>query len=392
MRRGIRVLSSGERMELSLLVFFDGPSDIPLPDGPLPEPPLPRPPIPDPPWPDKPIRWWLDPKWNYRDLSNLHVMSTSGTCAEKPGFYCDLNPKDLDDPQALADLNNLIEDPGPEGYLRQLRELIEMPIATPSQRYRKFFATYDANTHRVLIPAVAAPMLVLPGYASDTRLNDITDASSALTIGVFLRWKFPDASADFSEIDTTVEPDYAAACEFVKDRIGQLSTLQLEFFAQLAPGGDSDELAAASAEAFAHFANGSLRLQLKNKFWTTQPSSAFFFHFAQFAFAACKVDVPEHFQWQRILPGLVAAQEVFQRVYRPNVQSPHFDDYRACNYDVMQVYSTSEMNALAAKYAPWANLLASASSTDVQAGLNGLAKQMGANLKAACPAGVPIVT
>lgn len=138
------------------------------------------------------------------------------------------------------------------------------------------------------------------------------------------------------------------------------------------------------------FANGELRLQLPSKFWTTQPSSGFFFYWALYGFLAVQLGVPGHAQWEGLLPGLVAAQEIFARVYAPHGTSRHLDNYRACNYDVRQVWTASEKLALREKYALFAAKLADPTKTTE--GLNDLAARMGANLTAACPDGVPDIS
>jgi hypothetical protein len=106
-------------------------------------------------------------------------------------------------------------------------------------------------------------------------------------------------------------------------------------------------------EAFEDFSNGGLRILLpKSKLWTTQPSSAFYFLFAEFAFIACDSDISAS-SWERIANVLVRTQEVFCNAYKPPTPPPGppvFGDYGACHFCANKPYSSHQIAKLRASY------------------------------------------
>ena len=94
------------------------------------------------------------------------------------------------------------------------------------------------------------------------------------------------------------------------------------------------------------FANGELRLQLpSNLAWTTQPSSAYYFFFAEFALLAIDlgVDVPV---WSKLLNVLVRTQRMVFSVYKASVRKPGFGDYSPCSFDPGRSWPCSEREEL----------------------------------------------
>lgn len=84
--------------------------------------------------------------------------------------------------------------------------------------------------------------------------------------------------------------------------------------------------------AFEAFANGALRIEPSPGAWTTQPSSAYYFHFAELAMLAIDNDV-EPVTWFRLLNVLVRTQPIFTQTYFPGIGTGGtLARYIACNY------------------------------------------------------------
>lgn len=100
----------------------------------------------------------------------------------------------------------------------------------------------------------------------------------------------------------------------------ELSTLQLDLvrkhFSQTAKCGGPRWIDVEAFDcAFIAFAAGQLWSEGSN-LWYSKPDTAFFFFFAEFAFAAielCKDDA----EWKSLLPSLVSGQSVFASVFEP---------------------------------------------------------------------------
>jgi hypothetical protein len=91
--------------------------------------------------------------------------------------------------------------------------------------------------------------------------------------------------------------------------------------------------------AFEQFANGELRHRVvpapltQIGFWITQPSSAFYVFFAEFAFLALECGVDE-LRWKELANAMARTQKIYFDVYAPRSGNDFaFRDYRACNFD-----------------------------------------------------------
>jgi hypothetical protein len=222
----------------------------------------------------------------------------------------------------------------PAGYASDLEALLHGAPDTPTTRYRKYFATLNLRTHPDLIETL--PDAELPRAMKDDRNQWIGWLVAILHDRVVNRARAYVKSPDVPWKDTV-----GAGIE----RITELSRIQLQVADEWF-GGDATPF----REAFEMFANGALRLQLPNLAWTTQPSSGYFFYFAEFALLAMDQDV-DAARWGQLAPTLVRAQHVFARVYPPaKPNEATFSSYRACNYDPLQVYSASELAQLEIDY------------------------------------------
>lgn len=106
---------------------------------------------------------------------------------------------------------------------------------------------------------------------------------------------------------------------------------------------DRDETAVEVAEAFEAFAAGELLLRGRGPEGPIrlggEPDSAFFFFWGEFAALALELEVDGP-TWERWLPALVGAQEVFLTAYRPpnrhdgagRACAPVFGDYGPVNH------------------------------------------------------------
>lgn len=100
------------------------------------------------------------------------------------------------------------------------------------------------------------------------------------------------------------------------------------------------------------FANGALRLELKDRFpgvWTTQPSSANFFLFAELGFAAAHCEIDRSW-WEFATNVFTRAQRIYARTYAPRLPRPSFTDYRACNFRTKQCFEEWEIAELRAEF------------------------------------------
>jgi hypothetical protein len=139
--------------------------------------------------------------------------------------------------------------------------------------------------------------------------------------------------------------------------------------------------------AFERFAAGQLRLRTASGFWSTQPSSGWYFYFAELALlggeeghvASALLTPAERAQWRDLANVLVRSQELFTKAYDPKHgdcaeparrASPFPEDYCGCALDATVVTPRVIENART-KYAPFA--------------FGALADQAAANAEAAFP-------
>jgi hypothetical protein len=110
-------------------------------------------------------------------------------------------------------------------------------------------------------------------------------------------------------------------------------------------------------DAYERFANGELGLYLESGEWACEPSSGYFFLFAEFALLAADPALAEVFggdqvTWQGLCGVLVRVQELYCRVYKPSGNGPFdFSSYSAENYYGNRELSRGEVRDLRKKYA-----------------------------------------
>jgi hypothetical protein len=104
---------------------------------------------------------------------------------------------------------------------------------------------------------------------------------------------------------------------------------------------DNSEGLARFERAYEMFANGELGLYLpQSSAWTCEPSSGYYFLFAEFALLATDPATPlaaalgeDRALWERLCNVLVRTQEIFCRVYAPRrTRKRDFASYTATNY------------------------------------------------------------
>lgn len=265
--------------------------------------------------------------------------SVSGqTCAEDPDFL------EYQPPSAAA-----AQSFGPGEYMAALDTLLAAAPDTPATKYRKYFAELNRQTNPNLIDALKAQSIPLQGVPADhdTRKGLIDWIISTLGTRVTERARGYAANP--------CPPLTGVPNTELHYRVRELSTLQLLLIDSLLPkpgclwnwipflGFDHPGF----EEAYEMFANGDLRLQLDNLAWTTQPSSGYYFFFAEFALLAIELGIDAG-RWRRLSRALIRTQPVFSRVYKPGAgENLVFETYRSCNYDPWSIFTPSEMKGLA---------------------------------------------
>jgi len=240
------------------------------------------------------------------------------------------------------------------------RALCAAPDA-PLTRHRRLFAQFDRHTNRRFFPLLEAQGLV--------------SSAEATARGLALDLVLPELEARVrsrvtegrSGLGLTVgERDLAPLVDF-------LSRVQIDRLRRSLPEGTFGESDLGELEdAFELFANGELRWRLPNLAWAAQPSSGYYFFFAEFAFLACELHAAHAPLWRRMLPCLVRTQEIFARVYAPRGTAPaDFDSYRACNFDSGGAFSSAEKRHLREAYrtAPCLDTLATGNARRALPGL-----------------------
>jgi len=253
-----------------------------------------------------------------------------GTCLDEPTAFLRVLASGSEDPAARA----WFRIRGPTELLDALDDLLASAPDTPVTRYRKYFADLNRNTHSAYIPTLVDAGVLTP-CESEERRAAIHRVRNRCQDRIFERM----SSVHLSGACTHFEPSG------IKQAVELLSTLQLGLLDKHMHG-----RLAEIEEAYEMFANGALRLQLDDLRWSTQPSSAFYFAFGEFALFAMDdgVDVE---RWRQLAPVLIRTQSVYRRVYAPTVDSPTFDSYSPCAYDPRRTFGCRELRALAESYA-----------------------------------------
>ncbi|HED65675.1 MAG TPA: hypothetical protein ENJ09_08990 [Planctomycetes bacterium] len=225
----------------------------------------------------------------------------------------------------------------PVDYLNELEAAIEALPAGPLRAGRSFFFELDRRSEAALAPVTLPPA----EYAAHrSALNG--------ALGGLVR-RFESRFAG----DGTPTPVSGA----LRQDVGHFSTLLARLARAAFPAAGTSESAGvevpALAAAFERFANGELRLFLPGVgVWTTQPSSGFYFFFAELAFACIELDIDADL-WRPVLPTLVATQRIFADLYRPDpveVPAPDQADYHPRWFDASRQWTEERKRALRSEF------------------------------------------
>ena len=209
----------------------------------------------------------------------------------------------------------------------------------PDDRDRQYFAKLNLHTHPELMDSLP-PGEVKGGTGH--RKDLIKSIKDSLTT------RLPTRLDDYLKDPTT--PKSYTETPATQHDTGELSDLQLGFVREYfgLAGGDVD--VPAFGNAFMKFANGSLRYQLPNLAWAIQPSSGYFFFFAEFAFLAIDSGCDPNL-WRRLAPYLVRAQHAFASAYRPrDPQNATISSYGSCDYGSDKALDDADLAKLEVTY------------------------------------------
>jgi hypothetical protein len=260
------------------------------------------------------------------------ALTAPGTCADDAEYL--LTPVPI-----TVTVGGVSTSVGPPEYQAALDAELGSAPNTPATRYRRYFAELNRQTQPLLVDALN---LGLSAAQTTGRKLNVDRAKSLLTSRVQERAK---------SLAVTTPPANSLIVPVIQD----LSTLQLQIIDDhFLRGGilHLDEF----NDAFEMFANGELRLQLPTWNWTTQPSSGYYFFFAEFALLAIDMTI-DAVRWAQLAPPLVRTQHIFARVYKPADPNPGLASYGPCDYDPLRIYSTTEKASLVTTH-PYATPLA----------------------------------
>lgn len=241
----------------------------------------------------------------------------------------------------------------PESYLANLDAYFASAPDEPRTRYQKFFVDLDRKTSGYLLNLATEPALI---HAAPDVKAWIQSTGGALEDRVKARLAHQGPSAPTLPSLAAGQPtSYAAQLSkwflaVIKDQ---------PFF--FGPGGGF--LLDRFEEAFEMFAEGELREEIEPNVWATQPSSAGFFQFAEFATLVIDNelhdvqldDVQKAIDkglWHDVLNVMVRMQEAFMVIYGPGCDPPYDPGkYVACNYHLSADCPAPTTSYLKLKYA-----------------------------------------
>jgi hypothetical protein len=215
-------------------------------------------------------------------------------------------------------LETVLEDP--LRLFEARREAIERTVDPEVKKYQIFYWHYDHETHPRLIPENPD----IPEEEKIKRRSIIVQTAPILSRRVIERARIAGTGGTPDPGELPQVPDHSW--------VQYLSELQLNIMRQYLPDGYRGIDVTACGEAFEMFTNGELRVEVVDGVWNSEPDSAFEFSFAEFAFVAIDngVDVGE---WSPLLNAMVMSQEIFTKVYKPDLPSPYFySDYVSTNF------------------------------------------------------------
>ncbi len=198
----------------------------------------------------------------------------------------------------------------------------------PRSNSTQFFWGLDRETHADVLK-VAVPSEI----DRELRAKSINRAMSILRDRLIERAKLRTKGEALTPLTTPISKDDLA---FLKD----ISDLQLRIigkhFDLTSQKGLSD-----FEQTFEMFANGELRLRLDSGAYACQPSSGYYFLFAEFALLAADTSAPlaayigaaDAATWGKVCNVLVRTQKIFCEMYASSNGSPlTFEAYAASNY------------------------------------------------------------
>lgn len=225
---------------------------------------------------------------------------------------------------------------GPLEYLNQL-ELELWQKESKKNSYRDFFFDMDRKTELKLAEQYLAPM------DFDILEDSLPVVMKALTKRFNHRYEEFAADADLC---TPCEK-----CKGAKLEVQHFSTVLIDLMKTHLDDGSGGIDFDKGEEAYEMFANGELRLQLPDSLaWTTQPSSAFYFYFGEFALLCVELEV-DVAVWSQLANVLVRTQRIFADVYPSAADNPAFEDYSACSFKEWRMWTGSEKQKLKDDYA-----------------------------------------
>jgi hypothetical protein len=133
--------------------------------------------------------------------------------------------------------------------------------------------------------------------------------------------------------------------------VEKLSKMQLQLVDACFQGSDGKFDGERFHRAFQAFANGELRHPVRIpgtadvEFFVTQPSSAYYLFFAEFAFLACECKVDEK-RWSELANAMTYTQRIFAKAYSPSHRGARFRDFVATNFHPDKRMSAGEIGAL----------------------------------------------
>ncbi len=198
---------------------------------------------------------------------------------------------------------------------------------------QKFFADLDSETHYRLFHHRVLCVDPDDCYEYDYRKNAIDYVASKLLERLTERAK-----------TYTADPELTGAGAYTPST--SVSAGYLDYVAELFQSVVEKHYGAGAAfdkaafdQAFERFACGELRIEVTAKdttAWACQPSTGFYFLFAELAFARLDVNANEE-PWKSALAVLVRTQPMFCTVYAPDPIPPNaqLQHYNACNFDAL---------------------------------------------------------
>ncbi len=228
----------------------------------------------------------------------------------------------------------------PVGYLESLDARLKVLEDDSRLRPRRFFAALDREMNTFLLQGMVQ-LGRIHREEADHRRMAVEAIGNELRNRVQIRCRgLDEAAKNCPRLEERV-------FEHLKGKCRQVSRIFLDLIDQHL-GNDPR----AFESAFTAFANGDLRFDLPSLVMTTQPSSANFFLFGEFALMAEQYAVsPE--RWSRLANVMVRSQRIFARVYAPeSLEGADLFSYSGQDYARRgKPYSDAELAALEREFA-----------------------------------------